>query len=251
MISEIPPKNDTEIEIFELLKIVLRRKYLLIISIILGLLLGCSYILVNGSEYHSKLAYSINTAPPFYSEKKIFSDFDQFFFSNTNFDLWKKDNQRTLINFDVFNNTKIIEGFKVSKEIDENLVLVNMSQIIIKTKSLDILDDFYSYVNFINFLLKQKYTDRANVELQIIKNRLDESSKSDNILGNLFQIDRFLSDLENGSEILHIKWPTYPKEVSANTFQIIIICSVLGGVIGLIIIFILEVMLRYKKHFNK
>ena len=70
MISEIPPKNDTEIELFELLQIVLRRKYLLIISIILGLLLGCSFILVNGSEYHSKLDYSLNTAPPFYSEKK-------------------------------------------------------------------------------------------------------------------------------------------------------------------------------------
>ena len=251
MISEIPPKKDTEIEIFDLLKIVLRRKYLFIISLIFGLLLGYLFMLVSGTEYHSRLNYSIDTAPPFYSEKKIFSDFDQYFFSNTNFDLWKKDNQRTSINFDLFSNKKIIEGFELSKEIDENLVLVNMSQIIIKTKSLDILDDFYSYVNFVNFLLKQKYIDRANDELQIIKTRLYESTKSENILKNILEIDRLLADVEKGSQIFYIKRPTYPEEVSANIFQVIVISSVLGGVIGLIIIFLLEVMNRYKKHFNK
>jgi len=124
--------------------------------------------------------------------------------------------------------------------------------LLVKTKQLSILDDFFKYANHINRILKKKYLDRAKDEIKIIETYSKNSSSEKNqLVKTLLSIDRFVVLVEKGANVLMIQHPTIPYKVSPLIFQILLISGVLGGMIGVFFTFIRNAIRKRKEQLAK
>ena len=58
--------QDDEIDLFELFQMLWDGKWLISAFVVIAVLLGGSFLLVQNAVYESKLIYSVDTIPPFY-----------------------------------------------------------------------------------------------------------------------------------------------------------------------------------------
>ena len=251
-------KNSThndEIDLIETFKTIWKGKFFIISFILIGILLGFLYIKVKNPVYKSKLNIEIENVPPFYFGSNIYnssketsitksaSDFKNYLFSKTNFDNWKSNFNKSSLSFDDISETAIIDGTRLTAKSREDL-LVEMSQkaaeinFIIKTNNFSILEDFYNYSRYIKKLLEKEYIFRADKELKLISSKVkDFPSSARYIIGETLPNERFIIDIKMGKNVFNIKRPTVPVKVSPRNKLVYVISSVLGGIIGLIIVF--------------
>ena len=157
--------QDDEIDLFELFQTLWDGKWLISAFVAIAVLLGGAFQLSNDAVYESKIIYSVNTIPPFYSANKASTDFQNKFYSVSVFEEWKKNSGDTSLVFDDFSATEVVEGFVLSKNEDEQLATLASekkgdSVVLVKSNQLPILDDFFEYATHINGLLKDEYVVR-------------------------------------------------------------------------------------------
>ena len=228
-----------EIDLFELFQTLWVGKWLISKFIVITVLLGGSLIFFSNSVYESKISYSVDTIPPFYSDVKVLTDFKKKFYSESIFKSWKKSNSNNLLEFEDFSTTKLVNGFVFSKNKSQQMALVDQknkgtSYIIINTVQYSILDDFFNYAEHVSELLKAEHVNRAKNELHIIETRFkDFSTANDAIISQILEVDRYIVSVEKGgANVLEIKRPTLPQKTSSNSFQILALSIILGGLIG-------------------
>ena len=151
--------NQNEIDLFDFMQIIWSRKKIITIFTIIAMFIGSTYVLTSKTTFESSIYYSIYDLPPFYNssqkeqfEKKVLGDFEMRFYSKEIFSTWKKINKDSVIDYDILGNTKYVDGFIFSKDEDELIATFQRntkgSFILVKTQSLQLINDFYDYSKF-------------------------------------------------------------------------------------------------------
>ena len=256
-VNKMNKVQDDEIDLFELFQTLWDGKWLISVFVAIAVLLGGSFLLLKDAVYESKVTYSVDTLPPFYDENKASVDFQNKFYSVNVFEEWKQNNSDTSLVFEDFSATEVVDGFLVSKDERKQLATLaskkkGSSFILVKSNQLPILDDFFKYAHHINKLLKNEYVLRSNEELKIIEARFKNMVTPDsNILNTLLSIDRYIVTADKGADVLTIQRPTLPKKVSPKSFLIFTMSVVLGGMIGVFVLFVRNAITKRKEQLVK
>ena len=249
--------QDDEIHLFELSQTLWDGKWLISAFVAIAVLLGGGFLLLKDAVYESKLIYSVDTVPPFYDANKSLTDFQKMFYSVSVFEDWKENSGNSLLVFEDFSATEVVDGFVLSKDEDEQLATLTSknkggSFVLVKSNNLLILDNFFKYATHINKLLTNEYVVRANEELKIIESRFKElSSADDTIINTVLSIDRYIVTADKGANALTIQPPTMPKKVSPKPTLILAMCVVLGGMIGVFFILVRNAIKKRKEQLAK
>ena len=244
---------DDEIDLFELFQVLWDGKWLISAFVVLAFLLGGGFILSKDKVYESKVVYSVEAIPPFYSGGKASTDFQKKFYSIDVFKEWKKNKDNTSLVFEDFSKTEVIDGFILSKNEDEKLaILKDSASILVKSNQLPILNDFYNYAEYINLLLKDEYVSRANDELKIIETRFNDlKSAESSIVQTVLSIDRYIATAEQGENVLSIERPSVPKKVAPKSSLILALSFVLGSFIGAAYVLIMNAIKTRREQLAK
>jgi hypothetical protein len=257
--NQINQVQDDEIDLFELFQTIWDGKWLISAFVATAVLLGGGIILVKENDkalpiYQSKLVYSVNMVPPFYEKNIALTDFHKKFHSINVFENWKKRDGNVSITFEDFSATEVIDGFVLSKDESQRLATLVLKKddsfVLVKSKQLLVLDDFFKYAHYINELLKNEYVIRSNKELEIIKSRFKDPLSLDNgILQYILSIDRYIVAADKGANVLAIQRPTMPKTIGPkfNSSLILAMSVVLGGMVGVMYVLISNAIRKRKE----
>ena len=253
--TEIQPKYDDEIDLIEFFETLWVNKVIISGFVSLAVLFGVVFLLVNDDLYESNINYSIDTIPPFYSQNQVLNDFKNKFYSQKVFSDWKKDSDTSLV-FENLSETKIIDGYVISKSEDELFVKFDSkkednSYLVVKSNQLSILNEFFEYAEHINETLKKDYVVRANRDLEIIKDITTNSRIIDSeILPNIrdmISIYRFITSIKNGENLIKINRPNNPVKVSPKSTTILTISFLLGGMGGVFFVYARNLIKKRKE----
>jgi hypothetical protein len=191
--NQIDQKENQDIDFFDLIQKLWSSKKIIANFVFIALLFASLYVYLKEPQYESRLHYSVQTMPPFYKSETvdmkdqavevIKSQLKKTFYTKSNFDNWKKDNKNTVITFDDFSETQIIEGYVFSKSEDEKLATLASDEVIgsyllARTKNLSLLNDFYNYAMHVNTILKSEFILKAKYELDNIDARIKRKDTS-------------------------------------------------------------------------
>jgi hypothetical protein len=249
--NKINQVQDDEIDLFQLLQTLWDAKRPISAFIVIAVLLGGSFLFFSNNLYQSKIIYSLDSIPPFYSAEKVSADFKKMFYTKNMFKDWEKNNENTALVFEDFSLTNVVNGYVLSK--NKNLLLAVLGEgkketahILVKSDQFSILDDFFMYAEYINKLLKAEYVNKAKDELNINETKFkDFSNANEAVFTQLLTINRFIVSAENGTNLIYIKRPTLPERVPSSSL-ILALSIILGGMIGVIYVLISNAIRKRK-----
>ena len=252
--SDVLPKYDAEIDLIKFSEILWDSKWLISGFIAIALLLGSGFLLKKDPVYESKLIYSVGTIPPIYNANNVLNDFHNKFYSVSVFEKWKQENRNTSLVFGDFSDTEVVDGFLFSKNKDKQLATLHKTKdssfILVNSKQLPVLEDFFKYAIHISGLLKDDYISISKEELKAVEIYFEDLKKVDkDIVNTVLSIDRFIRTAEKGASVISIKRPSIPKKVSPKVLPILAFSVFLGGMAGVIYVLILNAIRKRKEHF--
>jgi len=240
---------DDEINIFHLVEVIWADKFVIIIFTLVSFLSAIGFINIKDPVYESKINFYPKNIPPYLNANRVNEDFKYFFYDKKNFQNWKNNSTNVSITFELFSQTKILEGFEIQKEDRELIVKTLKNFIIIKSNKLDKLNDIFLYSKYINDIMKAEYLIRANNELKFMEQRIKEFAPevSSQSISQLLLIERYLLLLEKGNDVFEIKRPLKPKKISIQNSFIILISLIIGVTIGTFFVLIRSSFRTYKR----
>lgn len=254
--------NQNEIDLFDFMQIIWSRKKIITIFTIIAMFIGSTYVLTSKTTFESSIYYSIYDLPPFYKssqkeqfEKKVLGDFEMRFYSKEIFSTWKKINKDSVIDYDILGNTKYIDGFIFSKDEDELIATFQRntkgSFILVKTQSLQLINDFYDYSKFVSNSVKSEFIAKAKSEINNL-NTINEETKanyneqerkySENVhvqistqksnLNRILELKTYIENSDSDNTLM-IYPPTIPENVSPRLVLILLMSAIFGATIGI------------------
>ena len=256
--------KDDEIDFYELFQAVWDGKWIISTFVSIAILLCGAYLLVKDAVYESKLFLSVDGSVPLIGrtvnlkpfEQKFYIDFQKKFYSEKLFEEWKENNSNTSLVFEDFNMTEVVDGFVFSKRKADQLATFELKRagntfILVKSNLLPLVIDVFRYSNYINETLKREYLLEAKNDLENIKLMFDTGAAADgDALETILSLRRFIDAAEKGSNVLVIKSPSMPINVS-HKFLKLTMSAVLGGMVGVFFIFFRNAIKRRKEQLAK
>ena len=250
--SEIHPTYDDEIDLFEFFETLWHGKFLISSFVAIAVLLGVGFLLLKDAVYESRVIYSAEIIPPFYDEDRIQIDFKSKFYSVNIFEEWKQNNSNALIVYEDFNPTKLVDGFQISRDEEDRLAILasekkDGSFILIRSKQLALINDFFNYASHINDILREDYINLSQEEqavLQALYNDLNEADAS--FADALRSVDRYVMMADKGANVFSIARPTMPKKVSPKPHLVLGISLFLGGMFGVFFVLVRNAIMKRK-----
>jgi hypothetical protein len=235
--------QDEEVDFFELFQKLWKSKLLITAFMSIAFLLGSIFLLNKDNAYQSSIPSSFNNIPPFLDNARVSTDFKEKLFSKNTFENWKKNYGNTLLKFDDINPVKTVNGYLFSKLEGESLITLKIAKksrkdtsllitLNIYTNNFPVINDFFKYVNYTNDILKNDYVLMANNEISSLKIDFAEH------ISTLLSVNRYKVDAENGANPLSFQRPTMPINTSIKPHIILILSVILGGILGVIFVFI-------------
>ena len=246
-----------DLDFFEFFERLWDGRWLIGVSVVIAFLLGGSLVLSEDPVFESKIFYQVDTLPAFYENDEVIDDFQKNFYSVSVFDDWKKSNSSGPLIYENLEETKVIDGFFLSKNQSELLATFATSKegitsIIINTDQLATLDDVFKYAKHINDMLETEYVSRAKDELTFLDTRFKSSTEPGfEALQMAILHNRFITSVENGVSLLKIKNPTVPKKISPRFLLVIVTSGTSGGIIGILLTFFLNAVKTRKERLVK
>ena len=235
--------DDQEIDLIKMFLMLWKNKFVLFIFMLIGILCGLAFNLIKDSNYISKINIQvINTPPSLNNDKnRVFYEFKTKFFTKKVFEEWKNKSLDKKLDYDMFSGTIILNGIKLTKQ-TKSLISIDEKGfvIVVNTNDTSIINSFYNYLTHINKLVTSKYILNTKQQLTIIKSKMNglSAGNSDFSVKRFLDNNNFIDNIENGSEILSIKYPTIPEEVFPNSIVVIIFGFVISSIIGLLFVLI-------------
>ena len=232
-----------EVDLFEVFAILWGGKRLISGFMVAALLTGAALLQNQSPQYLSKLNYTLDNAPPFFTQRALQKDFEEAFFSPDVFESWKADRQ-TSFAFEDISRTQNIEGVLLAKTKGQLLNTFEKGKngatfIAVKTNDLSIVNDVHAYADYINETLKDRYIQRVTLERDNIEARYGRIAFSDDkLIENLIYIDRYISTAEQGDKPFTVNRPTMPVKTSPNSKIILVLSLVLGSLTGVLFVFL-------------
>jgi LPS O-antigen subunit length determinant protein (WzzB/FepE family) len=230
--------KDDETDLYEFFYAAWDGKKQISAFVAIAVLLGGIFLSFQKTKYESELFSSVDTTPPFYNDNKVLSDFKKKFFSVSVFKDWEKSKNNTLLKFEEFSSSEVVNGILLTKFEDDQLATIEQYGegqfiVLIKSNQFSILDEFYQYAEYVNYLMKTEYINRAEEELNIIETRFkDFSTANDAIISQILTIDRYIVSADRGAKVLNVQHPTLPKKTSPHPILTIFLSIIFGGMVG-------------------
>ena len=257
---EIDKKYKDEIDLLELFKIIWNAKLVIIFFIFFAVLGGVTIHLRSDTVYKTKLQFSIDTLPPFHleardNEARAALELKKMFYNITIFNEWKNNQKDVEIVYEDFSMTENFKGFTLSKNKYDRMALLVAEKVgddkgvyflSVNSNRMNLLDDFFNYINYVNKLLTDKYIFRLKEEVSIIENILKNYSSNQSIL-RLVDIDRYISATQNGGKVFNISYPSKPKKISSGLSLTIPSSLFAGFIIGVFFVLIRRFLNGIKK----
>lgn len=259
---EMKQVQNDEIDLFELFQTLWDGKWLISAFVAIAVLLGGGLVFVKDEDkaplYESKLIYSVDTLPPFYNENNALTDFHKKFYSINVFEDWKKSNGNVSLVFSDFADTEVVDGFVLSKNESQRLATLSTGKkggsfVLVKSKQLPLLDDFFKYAQHINEILKNEYITRSSEELEFLESRFVDVNFPDSYIffvRSVRSIHRYIASAEKGANVFAIQRPTMPKTINpkkSKSSLILAMSVVLGGLIGVFFILVRNAIKKRKE----
>ena len=242
--------NDDEIDLFELLSVLWKGRWVIITSISIAMTLGGAYAVYKERNqvlsYQSNIAFKAKNLPPFYDASDTndaFSDLRALFHSEPVFEAWKASNSEAPFDFDDISLTQVVDGVELAS--NSSLVTLDASGLRVHTKDLELLDGFHSYLSSLNETLTQQYIERTGEEINYIERRFkdfwdEDEALRDQVLilmqhtNEVRKLKAYVERAESGAHVFEINRPTPPVVTSAasKTNLIVALSIVLGGFVG-------------------
>ena len=266
--NQMNQMQDDEIDLFELFQTLWDGKWLISAFVAIAVLLGGGFLLLTDAVYQTKIFLSVDSSVPLDRKQitlkpfkyKVSTDFQKKFYSVSVFEDWKKSNGNVSLVFEDFTDTEVVDGFVLSKAEGKRLATLASKKkgdsfvlfVLIKSKQLSILDEFFKYAQHINELLKNEYVARSRDELKIIESRFkDLSSAGGSIIQSVLSIDRYIVSAEKGANVFTIQRPTKPKNLSPKPSLILALSVVLGGLVGVFFTLVRNAIKKRKEQLAK
>ena len=258
--NEINQVQD-EIDFFELFQTLWDGKWLISAFVAIAVLLGGGYILYKDAVYQTKIFLSVDSSVPTNKKQShlkpllqsIYIDFQSKFFAEKPFQDWKESNNNISLTFADLSKTKVVDGFLLSKNKDEQLVTfetnkLNDTYILVKTNQLTLVLDVFKYANHINEILKRDYVYKAKNNLKNTDVALKNGGVVDSsTIATILSIKTFIDSTEKGTNVFTIQRPRNPIKLSPNSSLILILSVILGGMIGTLYVLISNAIRKCKE----
>lgn len=232
-------KNDYEIDLILIFNHLWKNKSILISFILISFFISTCFIFIQKPKYESNIFLTPDTISPFYNLDEHFIDFEKLFYSDKIFNDWKKNNSQSSLSYDLLKNTNTIDGVLFSNNDTNNFITINKDLISIKSKDVFILNDIYEYLNFVNLNLNNIYLTQANNDLEILNNIFNEKNFENEIsIGNILNLERFILEIKNGSNIFIVDRPLTPYKTSINNILVYLISFFICTFFGVLLVFI-------------
>ena len=242
--------NDDTIDIFRIFEVLWNNKKTIFYFLSICLIITLAQIFFTKNSYHSKIFITPNNLPPFASKNIAFNDLKNLFFNEKIFDSWKYQNSKSILKFDHFNRTEVIDGFLISKNKKELLVnLEKYEYFKITTNNIQMLSEIHTYLLYVSLKLKEQYLNRANDEIKKINNiivRTNLSGDSSATISKTLSLSRFVDIGEFGGSLFEFDYPLKPIKGTLNHTTIGIIIFIIGFILSLFFIFIRHTYIIYK-----
>ena len=269
-------KQTDDIDLIDLVLTLWRSKWIIFSSIFILISAGLIFkIFKNDTDikyeaiYQSELNYSINL--PFYNDEmyrmeKLLNEFEEMLYVEGNFSDWKSFNNQANLNYEDIIDTQEINGIIFSKNLKDVLLRFKIREnqghvIVLRSEDISIFNEIYSYTNYVADNLTSKYKLLIENEVNFIDNDFTNFNKaypeaaSNDYKYRLFLLKAYLMDIETGKKVINLENPSIPFLVNPENKQpyksyIVYFASllVIGGILGIFIVFINENIRRYKKN---
>jgi len=233
------------------LKIIYNGKGILIAAVFIATILGSIvvYIQPHGS-YQTKLTYSVNLKPIYTSPSQVSEDFKNLFYSQSVFDNWKENNKKNNILFDDLWAKITSENGKAIYVKPNTKIAFKKFKIIINSTEKDFINNIVSYTRYVNKRLSHKYLSRSEKEIGIFTSLYTNFgiALSGKNMKSYFELDRFISSVNNGIPVLDIYHPPLTEAKNFPRKKLIYNLSIfLGLIFGLLTIFVRHELKKYHK----
>jgi hypothetical protein len=248
--SNTRSKDNNEIDLHELYKILWDGKWTISVFVFLSLLFGIGILLTEEISYKSKLIYKKHdlTQPPFFNDEQVDKHFNDIFFSELIFKDWKNDNKKTALLFRHLDLKEVVNGVVFLKNDGAELVeIVNNHRegfILVKTNKIDLINDLFNYSKYVNDVLSHKYVLRAQKEVNLINKQCNGIYVR--AFTEILFISRFILSIEEGKRLFAFERPTKPIKISLNPLMIFFYSVLIGGMMGVFYVILQEFFNKYK-----
>ena len=233
-------QQDTEkqetIDITDFLKLVWNGKLVIILFVTIFFLLGLLYDSSKTDTYKSVIKYYENITPPFQDYGKVTRDFKNLFYTKHLFNSWKKINKNSQIQFKDLVLEDISSDWPEFSTINSMVYFEKDKYVSVLSNEFIILKDIYNYSDYVNAQLSVQYVS----EIENYRDKVKISYSGFGVTLGIEEIiimEKFINSVESGDYVLNIEYPTIPVETSLIRSYVITIFTILGLIIGLIIVF--------------
>ena len=228
--------DDFEIDLVLFLKIVWKSKLILIFFNIISLILATCFIYIQEPKYQSEITLIEDTYSPFYDSDKQLIDFKKLFYDKNIFNDWYNLNNESSISYDLLNNTNLVNDVLFLNSELTNFISINSNLISIKTNDTHIIDDVYNYSSFVNITLKDFYLNIAKFQFKSANKLLNQNTQTVIDFNYLLHLERFITEIENGSDIFIVNRPILPYKTSFNSIFVYIMSLFTSSFIAVLFI---------------
>lgn len=184
-------------------------------------------------RYESKMVLDVGTIPYYKKAKDMISNFESEFTDQMMFNKWKADTPNAIIQFEEFSQTVNLDGFLMTRKRQDRLATIERnkktSYILVKSSNLEVLQDFYRYGQYIARSLTENDLLRIEAEMALVESAMSKQvNLSDDSLGRLLSLKRYILSAERGASALKIQRPTKPVNVAPSPIWILLITSLIG-----------------------
>jgi LPS O-antigen subunit length determinant protein (WzzB/FepE family) len=254
---EVRPPYDNEIDLFEVFETIWAGKWLVSAFVAISFLLGSSFYIIKTPIYISNIVHSVGLSFPYYERTSLVSKFRETFYSKRIFNLWKSENKTSKIVYEDFSFEKIVNGFQFANKpqdlsayflTDKKKVL---SKLVIKTKELSVINDYFKYIKFVNKQLTTLLVLEAKNELNLIKRSVGDRQSLSLKESPEIMLNRFINFSSGGSKLFIVRPPTFPEKISPKIIPILALSIVLGGIIGVLFVLLKNTIRKRKESSSK
>ena len=235
--------DNAEIDLLDLIATLWNEKVTIAGFVVLAVLIGGVYVSTVQTPYVTKVKYQANLIPPFVTRESLPQHVSRTFFSADIFSRWKAEAPNTFLVFDMFNETKIIDGVVFELGFDKGVVSFveakknKKTYIEIKSNDIQLIDEVLSYFKFVNLALAKKYEvsgQRQRSRLENLENRFGSSDSASFFSWSQkkLELDEYLQNAAEGRKPILISRPTPPINTGVSRVLLLITALVCGATAG-------------------
>ena len=190
------------------------------------------------------MKYRVYQAPPFRLEEQSFKDIERQFYDRNTISIWKEANPNSALDFDLFSDSKVIDGFAFERKTRDRFIAVLPKLVLVKSNNVNLLIDVSDYLKFVS----AKTSDDYRVKAKKQHDRLDRFVANNFAGGDLTEgltvferiiaFEEYLDTVSDGAELIYVSRPMTPAVTSLSRRLVFAVSLVIGGLLGVIFVLV-------------